>query len=85
MTDIWRSPGGEIELRHGDYREVLSGVVADTVITDPPYGARIHDGNSDRLESMGRNPLGYMAWSSTDVAELVETLEVTGWFCAMTI
>ena len=32
------------ELRAGDWREVLADVVADSVITDPPYSPRTHSG-----------------------------------------
>lgn len=35
---------GPIELRLGDYREVLGGVEPDAVICDPPYSARTHAG-----------------------------------------
>ena len=36
--------GGLLELRLGDYREVLADVEPDAVITDPPFSARVHAG-----------------------------------------
>ena len=38
--DVWRSKCGAMELRCGDYREVLADVECDAVITDPPYSER---------------------------------------------
>lgn len=37
-----------VELRSGDYREVLADVrEADCVLTDPPYSPRVHNGHDD--------------------------------------
>lgn len=33
-----------IDLRHGDWRKVLLGEGADTLLTDPPYSGRTHQG-----------------------------------------
>ena len=35
---------GDIELRLGDWREVLRDVEPDSVITDPPYSKRTQEG-----------------------------------------
>lgn len=37
MATLYYSHGG-IDIWHGDCREMLSSIEADTVITDPPYG-----------------------------------------------
>lgn len=42
VSDVFRK--GPIELRLGDYRDVLSDVEPDAVITDPPYSERTHSG-----------------------------------------
>ena len=42
MTDVYRK--GPIELRLGDYREVLADVEPDAVISDPPFSDRVHQG-----------------------------------------
>ena len=50
---------GPVELRCGDYRDVLADVEPDAVITDPPYGARTHTGQRtagrDRRWVLSRN------------------------------
>jgi hypothetical protein len=38
------------ELRLGDYRDVLSDVTCDAIVTDPPYSARTHEGH-DSLQA----------------------------------
>ncbi len=46
MIDVWRSPCGRMELRCGDWRDVLADVTeCGAVITDPPYSARTHTGH----------------------------------------
>jgi DNA modification methylase len=53
LTDVYRKAG--IELRLGDYRDVLADVEAcDAVITDPPYSLRQHEGyrtHADMVEA----------------------------------
>ena len=41
-----------IDLRLGDYREVMQDVEPDAVIVDPPYGARTHAGHRDGVASV---------------------------------
>ena len=75
------------DLRLGRWQDVIADVEqVDAVITDPPYGARTHDGNADRLESMGREPLGYEPWSPAEVDEFVASwaARCRGWFVALT-
>jgi len=38
------------ELRLGDWREALADVVADSVITDPPYSPRTHSGQRSSID-----------------------------------
>jgi site-specific DNA-methyltransferase (adenine-specific) len=80
-----------IDLRLGRWQDTLADVEhIDSVITDPPYGARTHRGHdisADRFcaDAM-RNALGYHAFTPRMVEELVGELcpRVTGWWCAMT-
>lgn len=46
--DVYRK--GPIELRCGDYRDVLADVDPDAVITDPPYSVRQHRGYRSQAE-----------------------------------
>lgn len=73
-------------LRLGRWQDVLAGACVDAVVCDPPYGSRTHDDNADRLESMGREPLGYSAWLPADVEEFVAAWSprCSGWMVAMT-
>lgn len=50
MTEVYRK--GPIELRLGDYREVLADVEADAVITDPPYSERTHKGHDAGVDAV---------------------------------
>jgi site-specific DNA-methyltransferase (adenine-specific) len=81
-----RVPSHGIDLRLGDYREVLADVECDALIVDPPYGARTHAGNAGRLESMGRAALAYAAWTPLDVERFVRfwSDRVSGWMACMT-
>lgn len=76
-----------IDLRLGRWQDALADIkMVDAVITDPPYGARTHAGNADRVESMGRTPLSYAPWSPSDVRPFVDwwSVRCRGWFAAMT-
>ena len=88
--DVWRSACGMMELRCGDYREVLADVEPDHVISDPPYGARTHNGqrHGRRLTGAG-NPsetrqLEYTSWSEGDVAAFLARWAEVGWIFALT-
>ena len=74
------------ELRLGKWQDVLGDVECDAVITDPPYGARTHEGNSDRIEQMGRASLDYAHMTAEDVADLVGAwaARCRGWMLCMT-
>lgn len=76
-----------IDLRCGDWRDVLADVAeVDAVITDPPYGARTHDGNAEPIAEMGRAALDYARWTPEDVAAFVKhwSDKCFGWMACMT-
>lgn len=89
---------GAIDLRLGDWRDVLADVECDTLITDSPYGARTHaghdagvdhtlignNGGGYRSETTRRRKLGYAFWTPDDVREFVAhwSPRTLGWFCA---
>jgi site-specific DNA-methyltransferase (adenine-specific) len=82
-----RVPSHGIDLRLGDYREVLADVECDALIVDAPYSSRTHDGHdggvksvnddlfngkpSKRTPARGRSSIGYVAWTAEDVASFV--------------
>ena len=75
-----------MELRLGDFREVLSDVKCNAVITDPPYSARTHDKQcTKRNDSTVPQPIEYTAWGSHDVEEAAKAFAAMsqGWVCAM--
>ncbi len=49
MTPYYDEDG--ITIYHGDCREVLPGLVADVLITDPPYGVGIDNSFTDDFEA----------------------------------
>lgn len=79
------------DLRLGDWRDVLQDVgQVDAVITDPPFGARTHDGHDagaiEGFDGGNRAALGYRAWTPRNVWEFVGfwSPRTTGWIVAMT-
>ena len=79
---------GMIDLRLGDWREALhGGWMVSTIVTDPPYGKRTHDGNANLPERCSRSDLsGYANWTASDAAEFIAAWSerCLGWFCIMT-
>lgn len=68
-----------IDLRCGDWREVLADVECDALICDPPYGARTHAGHDRQVANLNgagsedmRNELCYASMSPADVREFVD-------------
>ena len=70
---------GDIELRLGDYRDVLADVEPDAVITDPPYSERTHSKQTHGRKKAAYSPdacltargLEYGSWSEQDIAAFV--------------
>ena len=83
-----------LELRLGRWQDVLAGVEPDSVICDPPYGARTHEGARSTKDievdpdDFGGNIEGieYDPWTATDVGEFVGSWapRTRRWIVAMT-
>lgn len=81
-----------IDFRLGRYQEVLTDAAVDAVITDPPYGERIHRGTnrhvagSDLPDGADRRRFGYQSWTAKDVLEFVAfwSPRCRGWLACMT-
>lgn len=92
MGAVFRT--GQIELRLGDWRDVLHGLPGPgTVITDPPYSEETHHGHnagSDQTRSVTgqrtRQEVAYDYLTKVDVYDLVASWACTalGWACYMT-
>lgn len=87
---------GPVELRLGDYRDVLADVEPDAVITDPPYSEWTHAGHDlgatycreDAVSGSGtpslRRPLGFECWSVAQLEELADwAMRASGWAVAL--
>ena len=81
--------GGEavIDLRLGDWHDVLADVECDALIVDPPYGERTHVGHDasavghdasaaghhgEGHDGADRKALDYGYWTERDVVEFVK-------------
>jgi site-specific DNA-methyltransferase (adenine-specific) len=88
---VWKSACGLMELRLGDWRDVLQDVNGDAVITDPPYSIHTHRGHdagaSQRTQIKGQafRPIDYPAWDQADVIEAVHVWDsmARGWIVSM--
>jgi site-specific DNA-methyltransferase (adenine-specific) len=89
-VSVYRKAG--IELRLGDWREVLADVEPDAVITDPPYSERTHSGHNAGADSTNaitgqatRQQLNYESIESVDVEvfALEWLTRSRGWVCVM--
>ncbi len=87
-----RAPTGDlpadVDLRLGNYRDVLADATWDTTIVDPPYGHQVHDGQSKRTDFRDgniRRDLSYSNFTPEDVREFVEFCapRTRGWFAVM--
>ena len=58
MTPYYNHAG--ITIYHGDCREVLPGLEADAMVTDPPYGINYHSGHAGKIRQgvVGDNSTG---------------------------
>jgi site-specific DNA-methyltransferase (adenine-specific) len=72
------------DLRHGDYRDVLSDVYPDAVIVDPPYSARTHAGSDPSVP--GRRRVDYTHWTHADILACTAWMHrrVRGWIVVVT-
>jgi len=79
-----------IDLRLGDWREVLPDVSVDALIVDPPYSARTHAGSdavvSGARDGAYRQALSYAAWDASTVAAFVAwwAPRTRSWMACMT-
>lgn len=81
-----------MDLRLGDYREVLADVVCHCLLADPPYGAKTHAGHDSNIGShsnadkASQRPLSYDSWTPQDVADFVAfwAPRTRGWMACMT-
>ncbi len=69
---------GPVELRLGDWREVLADIELDSLITDPPYSERTAKGQrsgrtSEWIGSSGHSHIDYGFVTEENVHELVTT------------
>jgi len=66
-------------LVQGRWEDVLDGVEVDAVICDPPYSARVHNG---QYCVGGRRGLSYKSWSEIDIDGFVDSWahRCHGWF-----
>ncbi len=75
------------ELRLGDWGEVLRDVECDTLISDPPYGARTHDGHDghEQYDAAQRRQLSYTSFTPDDVNAFVDwwSPRTRGWMAIM--
>lgn len=84
-----------LDLRLGDWRDVLADVECDALICDPPFGLRTHAGHDNGVRiareyvsgsgtPTHRRALDYGAWTADDVSEFVQhwSPRTRGWFCA---
>ena len=84
-----------IDLRYGRHEDVLRDTHVDTLITDPPYGQKTHDGHAagvatsqsaKRIDSANRQHIDYAHWTEADVVRFVASWapRVRGWMVALT-
>ena len=71
--------GSGWELRLGDWREVLADVVADSVITDPPYAPRTHSGQRSGSAVDGAAQLDYNSITPADAEALAARWSAAQW------
>lgn len=69
---------GGVELRLGDYRDVLADVEPDAVITDPPFGERTHAGQRTGSDTR-KTTLTYEAWGEADAHALAAWADAAIW------
>lgn len=75
-----------IEIRHGRWEDVLSGLYVDSVISDPPYGDRTHTGQEEGADGSERQAITYASWTPYDVERFVAhwSPRAHGWMACLT-
>lgn len=83
--DLPTRPMPDVELRCGDWRNVLADVECDALICDPPYGERTHEGNDD-LPDYRSDLRGYAHLTPDDVRAFVASWSprCKSWMACMT-
>lgn len=101
MTGVTAANGNAIDLRLGRWQDVLADVgEVDTLISDPPYSERTHDGQQHGRRSgtkrgyreptngasISTRGLGYQAMTDADVTAFCDTWSprVRGWIAVFT-
>jgi site-specific DNA-methyltransferase (adenine-specific) len=94
VTTAVRESDLDLDLRLGRWEDVLADVECDALITDPPYGARTHEGQRHSRKDPRYSPdacltatgLPYAHFTEADVAAFVAAWSprVRFWFCAFT-
>ena len=73
-----------IDLRRGDFREVLADEQWDHTIMDGPYGPRTHKAGDDidHSDDSDRRPISYSCWTPLHVFDAVNFLapRTRSWF-----
>ena len=76
------------ELRLGRWQDVAGDVIADAVISDPPFSPRTHDSRGERNDGYDVDGLApeYAAWTRDNVHEYVRhwSPRCRGWMVAIT-
>lgn len=76
-----------MELRFGDYSDVLPDIECDALISDTPYSGTTHRGHDgrDQYDAAERRDLSYTAWTPDDVNAFVDYWHprTRGWMAIM--
>ena len=80
-----------IDLRCGDWRDVLADVECDALICDPPYALATHAGHDHAVrkremkDDSDRRALSYSGWTGEDVTQFIDHWHhrTSGWMAIM--
>jgi site-specific DNA-methyltransferase (adenine-specific) len=95
VEPYWQSPCGVVSLYLGDCFDILPKLdVRGTIVTDPPYSSRTHDGHDasanghlgEGKDNASRSTLGYSHWTSDHVKRFVAMTNKVcdGWMVCFT-
>jgi len=75
------------DLRRGRWEDVLGDVECDAIITDPPYGARVHNADGQRADGQRADGLApsYSHWTAVEIAAFLASWSprCRGWIVAL--